>query len=157
ARAVLRLKQAAPGDFVARLRYTPTGGKMWLSTGISFDVAGDNEVLVYLSAYKGGPKVQVSYKRGGAYVYPPGGMVPLPGKRNEEQALVVRGGGQLLNVEVKGRHVLAYRLPIPRKAGAMELITYDARASLAEFELLALPATVMMVPAGSKASAPRVL
>jgi hypothetical protein len=155
-RAVLRLKQAPPTDFVAKLRYTPTGGKMWLSTGTSFDVAGDNEVLVYLSAFKGGPKVQVSYKQGGAYVYPPGGMVALPVKLNEEQALVVRARGQLLNVEVNGRHVLSYRLPIPRKAGAMELITYDARVSLAEFELSALPVTAMMVPVGGKA-APRVL
>ena len=33
--------------------------------GIAFDVGGDNEVLVYLSAFAGGPKLQIAYKQGG--------------------------------------------------------------------------------------------
>ena len=50
----------------------------------------------------------------------------------------MRGG--LVNVTVNGRHALAYRLPLPRRPGAVELITYDARAEFTAFELKPLAA-----------------
>ena len=71
-RAAVRLKQLPPADFEARLKYIPTGGEMWKSVGISFDVTAEgNELLAYASSYAGGPKSQITYKEGGNYVYPP--------------------------------------------------------------------------------------
>src|SRR5262249_19606305 len=58
-RAALRLKRSIPGDFVARFQFTPIAGQTWKSVGLSFDVADGNEVLVYLSAYAGGSKLQI--------------------------------------------------------------------------------------------------
>src|SRR5207244_3520203 len=79
-RAALRLRAPSPADFQARARFTITGGKQWRSVGIAFDVAGDNEVLVYLSAWAGGPKLQITYKQGGNYVYPAEGALAWPVK-----------------------------------------------------------------------------
>src|SRR5206468_5225615 len=61
---------SVPADYQARLRFITTGGQMWKSVGLSFDVAGDNDVLVYLSAVSGGSKLQIAYKQNGNYVYP---------------------------------------------------------------------------------------
>jgi hypothetical protein len=157
-RAAVRLKLAAPADFQARFAFTPVGGQVWKSVGLSFDVAEANEVLVYLSAYAGGPKLQIAYKRGGDYVYPPGAAEARSVKLNEPQELTVRVRGALVNVAVNGRHALAYRLPIPRRSGAIELITFDAKAELRAFELSALPSSVKLVlprtPAAALARAP---
>src|SRR5262249_23439341 len=104
---------------------------------------------VYLSAYAGGPKLQVSYKRGADHVYPPDGARAWPVKLNESQELTIRVRGRLVNVAVNGRHALAYRLPIPRRTGAIELMTYDAKAEFTAFELSALPAGVKLVSPGA--------
>ncbi len=155
-RAVLRLEPAVPADFQARVRFTPTGGQMWKSVGLTFDVAGTHQVIVYLSAYAGGPKLQISYRRGGMDVYPPEAAQPRPVKLGETQDLLVRVRGSLVNVSVNGTHALAYRLPVPRQAGAVELITFDARAEFTAFELAALPAGVkLQAPGAAPASAPR--
>jgi hypothetical protein len=153
-RAVLRLRPAVPADFQARFKFTPTGGQMWKSVGLSFDVAAGNEVLVYLSASAGGPKLQIAYKRGGDYVYPPGAALARPVKLNEPQEMVLQVRGSIVNVAVNGKHALAYRLPIPRRTGAIELITYDARAEFTAFELAGLPPGVKLVAPGTPAPAP---
>jgi hypothetical protein len=147
-RAVLRLRPEVPADFVARFAFTPTGGQMWKSVGLSFDVADGNEVLVYLSAVAGGPKLQIAYKRGGDYVYPSGAAQARPVKLNEPQELTIRVRGNLVNVAVNGKHALAYRLPIARRAGSIELITYDAKAVFTAFELAVLPDAVQLVSPG---------
>jgi hypothetical protein len=150
-RAALRLRAAPPADFEARARFTVTGGRQWRSVGVSFDVAGDNEVLVYLSAFVGGPKLQITYKQGAGYIYPAEATQARPIKLNEPQELTVRVRGSLVNVLVNGEQALAYRLPVPRRAGHLDLITYDARAEFSAFELAALPADLDLV---EKAGAP---
>src|SRR5260221_12332521 len=69
-------------------------------------------------------------------------------KVGQPQDVTVRVRGQLINVEVNGRHALAYRLEIPRKAGAIDLITYDATAEFTAFELASLPADVALIAPG---------
>jgi hypothetical protein len=138
-RAALRLKATPPGDFQARARFTITGGRQWRSVGIAFDVDGDNEVLVYLSAYMGGPKLQIAYKQGGSYVYPAEAAEAWSIKLNEPEELTVRVRGPLVNVLVNGGQALAYRLPLARRPGHLDLVAYDARAEFSGFELAPLP------------------
>jgi mono/diheme cytochrome c family protein len=147
-RAALRLRATPPVDFEARGRFTTTGGRQWRSVGISFDVAGDNENLVYLSAYAGGPKLQICYKQGGGYVYPAEAAQARAVKLNEPQELTVRVRGTLINVLVNGEQALAYRLPVPRRPGHLDLITYDAQAAFTAFELLPLAADVPLLEKG---------
>jgi hypothetical protein len=152
-RGVLRLKTKPPTDFEARFKFTPTGGQMWKSVGVSFDVADGNDALVYLSAVAGGSKLQIAYKQGTDYVYPPGAAQARSVKLGEQQDLTVRVRGSLINVSVNGEFALAYRLPIPRKAGAIELITYDAQAEFMHFELSPLLADVKLLE--SSAAGPK--
>ena len=152
-RGVLRLRSPVPRDFQATLRFTPTGGQTWKSVGITFDAGPAGEVLVYLSAYAGGAKLQVAYKQqSGEYVYPPEATQPREVKLGVAQELTLRIRDRLLNVAVGGKHALAYHLPIARREGAVELITYDARAEFHSFELRSLPADAQLTPAGKGGS-----
>lgn len=155
-RGVLELKPEPPVDFQARFKYTATGGKQWKSVGLSFDVAGENDSLVYLSCVSGGSKLQVSYKQNGAYVYPENGQQSRDVKLGEPQDVIVRARGQLINVEVNGQHALAYQMPIERLQGRLALITYDAQADFHLFELSALAASYpLKQPAtGTKSATP---
>ena len=153
-RAVLRLKTPPPYDFQARFRFTPVGGKVYKSVGLSFDVTEGNEILVYLSAYAAGPKLQIAIKQGADYAYPADGTQVRAIKLNEPQELVVRVRGQLVNVEVNGRHALAYRLAAKRRPGFLELITFDARAEFTRFELAALPPEVELIAPGTPVGTP---
>lgn len=148
-RGALRARVEVPRDFEARLRYTPTGGDQWKSVGITFDVTdAGNEVLAYLSSYAGGPKAQVSYLMNGKQAYPGEGAQGRPVDLNRPHDLVLRVRGQLVNLIVDDQPPVAYRLPIPRQRGALELITYDATAEFHSFELRMLPADSMLtVPA----------
>ncbi len=152
-RASLRWKKSPPGDFQARFKFTPTGGRMWKSVGLSFDVAGEHEILVYVSAYAGGPKLQIAYKQGADYVYPAEGTQPREVKLGQSQDVVVRVRGQLINVSIDGRHAMAYRLPMPRRAGHVELITFDAKATFERFEIGELPKDYVLVEAVASTSA----
>ncbi|MFO0878750.1 MAG: PSD1 and planctomycete cytochrome C domain-containing protein [Gemmataceae bacterium] len=139
-RGALRLKPAAPRDFQATVRFTPTGGEMWKSVGINFDAGPQGEVLVYLSAVANSSKLQVAYKQPGSeYIYPPEGTLPRDVKLGTPQEVKIQVRGRLLNVSLQGKFVLAYQLPIERRSGAIELITYDASAEFARFELSPLP------------------
>ncbi|HEX3149262.1 MAG TPA: DUF1553 domain-containing protein [Gemmataceae bacterium] len=144
-RSILRLKTAGPADFEAKFKYTVTGGEPWRSIGLTFDVAGDNEVMVYTSANAGAPKLQVSYKQGGNYVFPTDGMVARPFKVGDTIEMTIRVHGPLINVALNGEHVLAYRLPVPRKSGAIELITYATTAEFRAFALSPLGTDVKLV------------
>jgi mono/diheme cytochrome c family protein len=152
-RSFLQARRRPPQDFQARCRFTIRGGEPWRSVGLSFDVAGSNDVLVYVSAVAGGPKVQIAYKQGADYIYPPEAAQSREIKLNEPLELTVRVRGPLLNVAVGGKHALAYRLPLPRQAGDLQLITFAAQAEFTAFELTTLPATVELIDAGSGAAA----
>ncbi|MBM4068814.1 MAG: DUF1553 domain-containing protein [Planctomycetes bacterium] len=149
-RSYIEAKSKPPDDFQARFKFHITGGEPYRSVGISFDVAGDNEVLVYASAVAGGPRIQVAYKQpGGAYAYPPAASKPWPVPVNKPLELAVKVRGDLVNVSADGRFVLAYRLPVARKSGALQLITYAATAEFRTFELATLPAEHRLVQAGA--------
>jgi hypothetical protein len=151
-RAVLRAKVAPPADFEARFQFAITGGQMWRSVGMTFDSVGEHEALVYLSAFAGGPKLQVAYKQAGTYVYPTDGVQGREVKLSKPQHVTIRVRGTLVNVSIDGKHALAYRLPVPRKNGRLELITFDATAEFLAFELSPLSATTMLIEAGAGGS-----
>jgi len=148
-RYTLRSKRTPPSDFEATLRFTLTGGEPWRSVGLCFDVAGGREVLVYLSAYAGGPKLQLAYEQGAGYVYPPEGARGWNVRVGETYAMTVRVRGTLVNVAVNGEHALAYRLPFARNAGALTVITYAASAAFSGFELKSLPSGFTLVDAAN--------
>lgn len=149
-RATLRLKLKPSTDFEARLKFITTGGDQWKSVGILFDVTPeDNEILAYASAYAGGSKCQVSYKRAGNHAYPPEAAESRPVELNKLHELLIRVRGNLVNLSFDGKHSVAYRLPIPRQAGGLELITFDARAEFVEFQLSQLLENIDLIePAG---------
>jgi Protein of unknown function (DUF1553)/Protein of unknown function (DUF1549)/Planctomycete cytochrome C len=144
-RSVIRLKQTVPADFEARFKYTVTGGEPWRSVGISFDMVDNNEVMVYTSANNDAPKLQVSYKKGGDYAFPADGMVARPFKVGDTIELTIRVRGPIINVAINGEQALAYRLPMARKAGALELITFAATAEFRAFTLSTLPAEMKLI------------
>jgi hypothetical protein len=152
-RSALRLKTAQPVNFEARLSYIPIGGETWKSVGISFDVNETNDVLAYLSAYAGGSKAQIAHGAGGNYAYPSEGAKAIPIALNEQHELVLRVRGNLVNVIVDGRSAIAYQLPIPRRPGALELVTFDAAAEFVGFELHELPMGYPLVDAAAKPQA----
>lgn len=148
-RSALRLKRPPPSDFEARLKYIPTGGETWKSVGLTFDgTAQGNEIIAYLSSHAGGSKSQISYKRGADHVYPPQAAQARTAELNQSHELILRVRGELVNLVVDGQHSIAYRLPIPRQRGYLQLITYDATAEFQSFELRALPPAVVLAEAG---------
>lgn len=154
-RSALRLRQLPPADFEARLKYVPTGGDMWKSVGITLDATEQsNEVLAYLSSYAGGPKSQISYKQGANYVYPAEAAQARPVEVNKPHEMILRVRGTLMNLTVDGQHSIAYRLPIPRQRGLMEIITFDATAEFLSFELNELPETADLVEPDSSKGKP---
>ena len=149
-RVALRLKPVAPENFEAKLRFKTTGGQMWKSVGINFDVVEKNEVLAYLSAYAGGPKSQIAYKNGGDnYTYPPEAAQARKIELNLPNEMTLRVRGTLVNLLINGELSIAYRLPVARRRGALEIITFDAMAEFTSFELKELPADVAMTDAKS--------
>ncbi len=144
-RAAIRLKQMPPSDFEARFKYIPTGGDMWKSVGITFDVTATNhEVMTYLSSVAGGSKSQIAYRQGGDHVYPAGAMQNRPVELNQPHEMILRVRGTLINVAIDGQHSIAYRLPFARQPGALELITFDAKAEFLSFELNELPPSFIL-------------
>lgn len=151
-RAAYRLKQSVPTNFEVRVKLAPTGGETWRSTGITFDGTDPNECLAYVSAYAKETKVQFAYKKG-EYVYPETAMKQLPVELGVPQDMVLRVRGPLVNIAINGEIVVAYRLPVPRKNGPLQLITYDATADFYGFELKELPDDVLLIepPTGDRA------
>ena len=72
----------------------------------------------------------------------------------DAQDLLIEVRGQLVNVSLGGTRVLAWRSPLPRRAGTMALITYDAQAEFSQFDLRPLPESqVLLEPQPVTASA----
>ena len=149
-RAVLRWKKEVPADFEATLVYTPIAGDMWKSIGIVFDALDANggqpsrEVLAYSSSYAGGPKAQVAYKFNGEYTYPPSSAVAQPIDLLQKHTIELKVRENLVNMKVDGGATIAYRLPIDRHAGRLELIAFDGSAIFHSFRLRSLDAKVEM-------------
>lgn len=156
-RAAIRATVEVPANFEAKLRYTPTGGDQWRSVGIAFDLnESGNEVLAYLSSHEGGPKAQITYLVNGNHAYPGEGARPRPVALNQPHELTLRVRDRLVNMIVDGEPAVAYRLPIERQQGSLELITFDATAEFQSFELRELsPSVVLNEPAaGSSKTEP---
>ena len=151
-RATLRLIQMPPQDFQATLKYVPTGGDVWKSVGIAFDVDGDaNEVMAYLSSYASGSKTQVSFLQDGKQAYPPEAAESRMVALNTPHELTIRVRGSLINVAVEGVHSVAYRFPGARREGPLDLITFDAQARFLSFTLTSLPESMnLLKPADGK-------
>lgn len=137
-RAGLRWLGEAPRDFDATLRFTIIGGSRWRSVTIGFDATApdptapasptDHEQFVYVSGVQGGSKIQAAYRQAGNTAYPSDGMRSLPIELNREYTFRVQVRDTLINASLDGQPVLAWRTPIARRAGAMQLTTFDALA-----------------------------
>jgi len=149
-RSVLRLTALPPRDFEATLRFKILGGSKYRSVGIAFDAdkgnpaidgrADHHEQLVYVSAYSAGPKVQMAYRAGGKWHYPPApAMRPLPIELNRQYTLRLRVRGPLINVALNGKPVLACPTPLARRDGFLQLLTFDALAEFHELQVGKLP------------------
>ncbi len=149
-RTHVRYRKTVPADFTAKFRFQIKGGEMWKSVGLAFDTAPNREVLVYVSASTGA-KLQIAYqeKDGGDYVYPPEGAQTRPVPLDQPLELGVTVSGRVLNVAVNGEHALAYRLPIERRNGSFDLITYDAAAEFLGVELTPLSAESRIIEPGT--------
>ena len=145
-RGTLRLRQLPPADFEAKFKFVITAGQVWKSVGITFDGTDSNELLAYLSAYAEGSKAQVAYKKGD-YLYPPEATRARPILLNTPYELTLRVRGTLINLLVNGEQTIAYRSPVPRQRGVLQLITYDAKAEFHSFELNSLSPETMLVEA----------
>ena len=150
-RGTLRLKHDPPADFEARVKFATLGCDTYKSVGIAFDASKDHEAMIYLTPHPPS-RVQVSFKRNGQHEYPPTGAQQHKVVLNQVNEVNLRVRGTLLNVSVNGQPPLAYRLPIERRPGKLELITFDASARFEEFVLSTLPADVDLVDAGKSAA-----
>lgn len=146
-RGALRLRQEVPVDFEARVKFATLGGDTYKSVGITFDADKDHEALIYLTPHPPA-RIQVSFKKDGTHVYPKDGAQQHAVPLNQTHEIVLRLRGNLMNVSVNGKAPLVYRLPIARRPGKIELITFDASARFEEFVLSSLPADVQMVDGG---------
>jgi len=153
-RSTLRTHATHPRDFSLTLKFRTTGGAKWKSTGISFDVdeEGEEGHTVYVSAFAGGPKVQVAHQVGGRKTYPPIARRALPITLNQEYALMVQVRGALLNVFLDEEFLFAYNLPRRSDAGLLELFAFDATAEFSQLELKSLSADIELKPAKNEAA-----
>jgi len=153
-RSAARWLEKAPQDFDATMRFTIHGGTTYRSVGLSFDAtqadptgtAGptDSELNVYVSAWTSGPKIQAAYSRGTAWQYPPEGMRALPIELNREYILRVQARGPLINASLNGEPLIAWRSPLARRDGALQVMAFDALVTFHEFSLSPLADSVVL-------------
>ena len=152
-RSRLRYLEEVPQDFDATFHFQIKGGSNYRSVGIAFDVPSEKpdtitEQLVYISV--GGSKVQAAYKKAGKWSYPRGEAVhSMKIKESMDYRLRVQVRGTLLNVALNGKPVLAWRTPLARTKGTIELITFDALAELLGFQLSKLDPQTTLVESNS--------
>lgn len=150
-RRSLRLKPAPPADFETSLSFTIRGGQKWKSIGIAFDSADGDDVMVYMSAFSGGSKIQVALANAGKSAYPAAGSVARPISQDVRYTLDLRVRGQLINASINGEPVIAYRLPQQRRPGSLALGAFDADVEFHSFKLAELAAdAVLREPAADK-------
>ena len=164
-RAAVRLLPTPPRDFDATVTFTITGGSTYRSVGLSFDCsqpdpvtphgADDSEVMVYASGWASGPKLQAAYVTKGGWQFPADGAVARPVELNRSHTLRVAVRDTLVNARFDGEPVIAWRSPVPRREGSLQLITFDATAVFERVSLEALSGDVKLrEPAAAGASAP---
>ncbi len=144
-RSCLRTKAHHPSDFDLSLKFRTIGGTQWKSTGVRFDAdeSGENAHVVYVSAFAGGPKVQLSHMVAGQSVYPGDAKVDRPIALNQEYRLNVKVRADLINVSLDDQFLFASRLP-QRSSGSIELFAFDATADFYSIDVQALPTDVVL-------------
>ncbi|MCA9057730.1 MAG: DUF1553 domain-containing protein, partial [Planctomycetaceae bacterium] len=151
-RAFLRTRQQPPGDFEATLTFRTIGGERWKSVGLAWDVVGDNEKMVYLSAVSPGSKLQVSYKQNGNQVYPPNAAQQRPVELDRPYTMTIAVRNQLVNVALDGQHAIAFEIPLQREAGLIDLIAFDAAVRFDSLKITSLPLSRKMIPEGDSSA-----
>lgn len=165
-RSALRVIGNVPRDFDATLRFTILGGSQWRSVGLAFDAsqedptqpfaASDSEQMVYASAYAAGSKIQASFQRGGEWQYPGGSAVRgTQIQLNQEYTLRLQVRESLINAFLNGELQIAWESTLPRREGALQVITFDALAVLHEISIDSLdPSVALRQPDASNGNAP---
>ena len=133
--AAARLRASPPRDFDAAIRFTITSGG-WRSVGIAFDSTSidpaaqpaDGEILAYASGFAGGSKLQVAQAGGGGWRYPAEAAVARDVPLDRPHTLRVAVRDTLVNVWFDDEFVIAWRSPVPRREGRLQLVTFDATA-----------------------------
>ncbi len=154
-RSVLRLLKAVPVDFEATVKFTILGGSQWRSVCLSFDASNDasgvdsaaisaNDTLqtVYVSAVASGSKLQGSIIRAGKWEYPADATVPRAITPGTEYTLRLLVRDNLVNAYLNDELLLAWRSPLARKPGSIQLETFDALAAFHSFQLKALDSSI---------------
>ncbi|WP_144981965.1 PSD1 and planctomycete cytochrome C domain-containing protein [Gimesia aquarii] len=144
-RAYLRSKANHPLNFKAKLKFKTTGGDKWRSVGLAFDVNGQREKMIYLSAVKPGSKLQISYNEGSRSIYPAEARHGCAVNLNELYELEIKVRDQLVNVSLNGEHAISYKLPLQRESGKMDLLTFDASAEFEKIHISSLPANEKLI------------
>ncbi|MFN3159275.1 MAG: DUF1553 domain-containing protein [Rubinisphaera brasiliensis] len=151
-RSVLQLTQDVPQDFDATLRFRLHGGSNWRSVGIAFDApvdgSGQPRYLVYTSGHTRDQKLQAAFDDG-AWNYPGNGRKAITLDLETDYTLRVQARGTLLNLYLNGERLLAWRSPVARKSGLLQLVTFDALATFVEFEVKELSADAELFESGS--------
>ena len=153
-RAYLRSRAEHPTDFQAKIKFKTTGGEMWKSVGLSFDVVDGRDKMVYLSAVSPGSKVQICYNTGAGYTYPAEGRRDRKVSLNQLYELAIAVRGTLVNVAINGEHSLAFELPVKREVGHIDLVAFDAIVEFDSLEVYELPDNVELVTASKSTSEP---
>jgi hypothetical protein len=99
--------------------------------------------------------LQIAYRTGAQHVYPPAAKQDRPVELGKTYTLEIAVRDRLVNVSIDGTHALAFALPVPREAGRLSLITFDAEAKFRSFSLRELPADVPLVTAPTGEDAAR--
>lgn len=153
--AYLRSLIDIPLDFDAKLRFTIRGGTPYRSVGIAFDAtqadplspaaAEDSQQMVYVSAFEAEPKVQIATQQAGQWQYPAAAKHSSAIALDREYELHIQARGQLINVALDGTHVIAWRTPMERRQGAMQLVAFTAQAAFHEITVSPLSEHVALL------------
>ncbi len=128
-------RQIVSGDFTVRMKFRITGGDVYKSAGVAFDVVDDqNLTFIYVSS--GGGKLQIAHRVNGADQYPANGSKPMTVELNRDHEMIVKVRGAQVEISLNGESQLTYSLPNPRPAqGRVNLWTYDATTDFTAIEV----------------------
>jgi len=143
----LQSRTEHPADFRARIRYQTLPAGDIHSVGLGFDVTpgAAHWQAVYTATNNTRSTVQAFHRVNGVETYPTPGIAEHPFRLEQTITVDLAVRGTLLNVWVDGQLRLAYRLPIPRRAGRFALWQHRASAEVYELLIEPLPAEQVLV------------
>ena len=128
-------RQVLSNDFTASLKFRITGGDVYKSAGVAFDVV-DDQNLTFIYASSGGSKLQIAHRVNGADQYPANGSKPLAIELNRDHQMIVKVRGSQVEILLNGELQLTYPMPNPRPAqGRVNVWTYDATAEFTAIDV----------------------